>query len=257
MLNRMARTLLASAEKAADPPLLMTDDGILSPVRTEPGGINIVRPQPGGGVPLSYLENRARMDIPMERFATVKQQVQAAFYHQLLQTFDDPRMSATQVLELSSRTAQLIGPMIFRLQTELLEPLLQRVTGIGMRAGILPEPDEGMGLSPRIRYVSPAARAQQNSDVQSIMGLTNTVMQWAQLNPDVLDMLDMDKATRELGEAFGNASSVLRSPDEVEEIRAAKAQAAEEQQQMEEMKGSAEAVGKVAPALQALQGGAA
>lgn len=255
MLNRMARTLLASAEKAADPPLLMTDDGILSPVRTEPGGINIVRPQPGGGVPLSYLENRARMDIPMERFETVKAQVQAAFYHQLLQTFDDPRMSATQVLELSSRTAQLIGPMIFRLQTELLEPLIQRVVGIGMRNGFLPDSPEELELSPKIRYVSPAARAQQNSDVQSIMGLTNTVMQWAQLNPDVLDLIDMDKAARELGEAFGNAGTVLRSNEEVEMIRQARAQAVEQQQQMEQVQGEAEVLNKMGPMLQAVPEG--
>ena len=257
MLNRMARTLLASAEKAADPPILMTDDGILSPVRTEPGGINIVRPQPGGGVPLSYLENRARMDIPMERFQTVKSQVQAAFYHQLLETFDDPRMSATQGLELSSRTAQLIGPMIFRLQTELLEPMLARVAGLGIRSGILPPPPEELGAMPQIRYVSPAARAQQNSDVQSIMGLTNTLMQWSQLNPDILDNIDMDKAARELGEAFGNASAILRPIAEIQEIRAAKNEAQQREQQMQELTQGAEAAGKAAPMLEMLQGGGA
>src|SRR3546814_4077959 len=43
MLNEMSRTVLKAAQKAVDPPLMVADDGVLMPLRTHPGGINVVR----------------------------------------------------------------------------------------------------------------------------------------------------------------------------------------------------------------------
>ena len=49
MLNQMSRTILVSAQKAADPPLLITNEAVLSGIRTFPGGTNIVQQLFGQG----------------------------------------------------------------------------------------------------------------------------------------------------------------------------------------------------------------
>lgn len=256
MLNRMARTLLVAAEKATDPPMLVVDDGVLSPVRTQPGGVNVVRAAPGGQEPLRYLENRARPDLSQERFQAVREQVQGHFYNELIQTFSDPRMTATQVLELSARTAQRIGPMLFRLQVELLEPMITRIVGLADRGGyFLPKPAAMEGMPIRVDYVSPAAKAQLNSDVQGILTAMDTAMQWGQVWPDVIDNVDHDEAYRQLVHALGDTSKILRPNREVADIRATKNAEAERAEQMAQMSEMAQAAGKAAPALQAITGG--
>ncbi len=259
MLNRMARTLLVAAEKAASPTLLVEDDGVMSPTATHPDSVIVTRASVTGREPVKYLENRSRPEISQERYQSTRQQVRDHFHSELLQgQLDDPRMTATQVLELSARTAQRIGPMIFRMQTELLEPLVERVFGLAMRAGLYdPVPETLQGTRTRVEYVSPAALAQLNSDVQNIMGVVDTAMNWSQVNPDVLDKVDFDMGLDRVAQALGEASNILRPKREVALIREAKAEAAEEAKEQEDLAALAKGAGQAAPALQVLQGGAA
>ena len=67
----------------------------------------------------------------------------------------------------------------------------------------------------------------------------------------------MDRAARELGEAFGNAANILRPQSQIAEIRQAKNEAAQQQQNQEQMSAEADAAGKVAPLLEMMQGGGA
>jgi len=256
VLNRMQRTKLIAAEKASDPPLLVHDDGMISPVRTQPAGQNIIRSLPGGAPALQYLESRARVDITDNAIAAHQEQIRGFFFHELIQgNIDDPRMSATQVLELSGKTARRIGPMLFRLQVQWLEPVITRVFGLMSRAGMFPEPPELIrGHNIRIDYVSPASRAQQNSEVQSLMGVFGAGIEWSQVNPDVLDNLDFDKGLRALSDAFPGVMDVIRTNQDVRRIRDAKNQAAQEAAQQEQASREMESLGKAAPALQALQG---
>ncbi len=259
MLNRMARTLLVAAEKATDPTLLVEDDGVMSPTRTHPGSVMVTRASVTGREPVRFLQNTSRPDISQERYQSTRQQVRDHFHSELLQgTLDDPRMTATQVLELSARTAQRIGPMIFRMQTELLEPLVERVFGLAMRAGLYDPIPEGLaGTQTRVEYVSPAALAQLNSDVQNIMGVVDTAMNWSQVNQDILDKVDFDRALERVSQALGEAANIMRPDREVATIRQARADAAEEAQEQEELAALAKGAGQAAPALEAIQGGAA
>ena len=259
MLNRMARTLLVAAEKATAPTLLVEDDGVMSPTATHPDSVIITRSSVTGREPVRFLQNTARPDISQERYQSTRQQVRDHFHSELLQgTLDDPRMTATQVLELSARTAQRIGPMIFRMQTELLEPLVERVFGLAMRAGLYDPVPEGLaGTQTRVEYVSPAALAQLNSDVQNIMGVVDTAMNWSEVNLDILDKVDFDRALERVSQALGEAANIMRPDREVATIRQARADAAEDAQEQEQLAALAKGAGQAAPALEAIQGGAA
>lgn len=51
-INQMSRTTLAAAQKLVDPPMMMPDDGFLTPLRRADGGLNYRRRLPARLWPL-------------------------------------------------------------------------------------------------------------------------------------------------------------------------------------------------------------
>ncbi len=224
MLNEMSKTVLKAAQKAVDPPLLVADDGVIMPLRTQPGGVNVVRAGALTHDPLRPLRNEARIDIGLEMMEQRRTAVRNAFHYGVLQLFQDPRMSATQVLQLVTEMQRLMGPMLGRQQSELLEPMIERVFGILHRAGVFPPPPPALaGQAIRIDYVSPIARAQQSGEAQAVLRTLEAAQSFAMLDPRVADNLDADAGLRAVAEATGAPARLLRSEADVAGLRQARA----------------------------------
>jgi len=257
MLNEMMKVTLKAAQKAVDPPLLVDHDGVLGTnLRVEPGAtIPIDMTTALLNPPVQALESRMRFDIASATIQGTRDAVKNAFRHQLIEMIRDPRMTATQVLELSAQIQRLLAPVLGRLQTELLEPIVERLYAIEIRAGrIPPPPPEIAGAPLRIDYTSPIARAQKSSDARAIVDFFTIVTNMSQVDQSVLDVADMDTGARNIAESLGVPPTVVRTRAEVEERRAAQAEILEEQQALSQMGEVATAAGKVAPLLQ--EGGA-
>lgn len=111
-------------------------------------------------------------------------------------------------------------------------PLVERCFGIAFRAGIFSEAPESLQQKYiSIKYVSPMARAQKFDEVTAISNFVQMTMQNSQVNQEVLDNIDFDKATRFTGEALGVPAQVVRTEQEVAEIRQQRMEA--EQQAMQ------------------------
>src|SRR3546814_6072789 len=142
---------------------MVADDGVLKTLRTHPGVINVVRAGALSNDPLRPLPAPQRIDIGLEMMEQRREAVRSAFHYSLLQMFQDPRMTATQVLQLVQEMQRLMGPMLARQQAELLEPMIERVFAILSRARLRPPPPPALaGRSLRVDYVSPIARAQKS-----------------------------------------------------------------------------------------------
>lgn len=221
MLNEMSKTTLKAAQKAVDPPLLIADDGVVMPLRTQPGGINVVRAGALSSDPLRPLPVAPRVDIGLDMMEQRRDAVRAAFHFNLLQLFQDPRMTATQVLQLVQEMQRLMGPMLGRQQAELLEPMIERVYGILLRAGALPPmPAALAGVALRVDHVSPIARAQKAGDAQAVLRTLEAAEAMAALDPAVTDLIDPDAGLRLIAEANGMPARSLRSAEEVAALRA-------------------------------------
>jgi len=224
MLNEMSKTTLKAAQKAVDPPLLIADDGVVMPLRTQPGGINVVRAGALSQDPLRPLPAAPRIDIGLEMMEQRREAVRAAFHHSLLQLFQDPRMTATQVLQLVQEMQRLLGPMLGRQQAELLEPMIERVFGILLRTGALPPvPDMLAGVPLRVDHVSPIARAQKAGDAQAVLRTLEAAQAMAALDPQVTDLIDPDAGLRLIAEANGIPAKALRAAEDVAALRALRA----------------------------------
>jgi len=130
--------------------------------------------------------------------------------------------------------------------------MIERVFGILLRAGRFPDPPELLaGQNIRVEYVSPVARAQKESEVQAIIDTALTGGALAQLDPNVLDNIDLDSGYREIMRLRGVFPGLVRAPREVINLRNVRAEQAQQAQQMQQDMAAAEMVAKVTPALTA------
>ena len=93
-----------------------------------------------------------------------------------------------------------------------------------------PEVIEGTKID--VEYVGPLARSQRMEESLAIDRLYQLAMQVGQIDPTIMDNIDHDEAVRMRGKLLGVPKTVMRGTDEVLEIRQARAQQQQIQQQM-------------------------
>jgi hypothetical protein len=251
MLNKMSETTIRAAQKQVDPPLMVPDDGFMLPIRTVPGGLNFYRS--GTRDRLEPLNIGANNPLGLSMEEQRRTAIRSAFFVDQLIMGEGPQMTATEVIQRTEEKMRLLGPVLGRLQAELLQPLINRVFNILVRQQAFPPaPDNLKELDLDIEYVSPLAKAQRSGDVQSVMRLFELIGPMGQLDPGVFDYMDTDGMVKYLIKVLGVPASVVRGEDEVYQVRTERAQQQAQQQQMAEMAQMAEAAGNAAPALNAV-----
>jgi hypothetical protein len=232
MLNVMSRTVIRAAQKVADPPMLLPDDGVIMPVRTTPGGINYGGIDARGTVMMRALENNARIDISLEMMEQRRTTIRTAFLNALFQTAETVEKTATQVLKEDAENMLLINPTLGRQQGEYLGPMIIRVFGLKLRAGEIPPPPRTIqGREFDVEYTSPAASAQRAQELLGISRTYQVLAPFAATTPDLLDNFDTDEIGRGVAELNGMSPRFIRAVRQVEAIRAARAKIVEEERE--------------------------
>lgn len=250
MLNEMNRTVIRAGHKAVDPPILTVEDGALSAFDMRPGAVNPGGLGPNGEELAKPFQSGARLDIGAELMDRKAQVINEAFYITLFQILvDNPRMTATEVLERAAEKGMLLGPLAGRDQSEFLGPMVERELDLLARAGRLPQMPEALleaGGEYKIEYEGPLARAQKSQDGVAIMRTLEGVMPLVATNPEVLDNYDLDQISRSLGEINGMPSKLLRSTDAVAKMRDDRSQQQDVAEMVNAAPGMARAVRDVA-----------
>jgi len=170
---------------------------------------------------LSVREHEARID--------------SAFYADLwlsLTSTSRTQITAREVAERHEEKMLQLGPVLERLQDELLDPLVDRAFGILLRSGQLPEPPEEIqGQDLRVEYVSILSQAQKLIGTTGVERLAGFVAQTAQVDPGVLDLVDTEAMVRGYADMLGTPATMLRDADEVAQLRAQRAAQEQAQQQ--------------------------
>ena len=165
-------------------------------------------------------------------------------------------MTATEVIQRTEEKMRLLGPVLGRLQAELLQPLINRCFAILSRQKkFVPPPESLRGGDIDIEYVSPLAKAQRSGDVQSVMQMFEFLAPLMQLDPSVVDYLDMDGLAQHVIKVTGTPAVVTRGEGEVAELRQQRAAQQAQQQEMMMLQQAAQAAGQAAPALKEIRQG--
>jgi hypothetical protein len=250
MLNEMSKTTIKSAQKQVDPPLLVPDDGFMLPVRTVPGGLNFYRA--GTRDRIEPLNIGANTPLGLNMEEQRRNSIRNAFYVNQLMMQSGPQMTATEVIQRNEEKMRLLGPVLGRLQSELLKPLIDRAFALILRKNLFrPAPEFLAGQDIEIEYVSPLAKAQKSTELSSIMRAIEILGSLSNVAP-VFDHINMDKLVRHLTDIVGVPQKILKPQSELNAERQQAAQQQEQMQQMQQVQQLAEAGGKVAPLAKAL-----
>jgi hypothetical protein len=250
MLNEMSKTTIKAAQKQVDPPLLVPDDGFLLPVRTVPGGLNFYRS--GTRDRIEPLNIGANNPLGLNMEEQRRNSIRAVFYVNQLMLQDGPQMTATEVIQRNEEKMRLLGPVLGRLQSELLKPLIDRVFNILLRNNQLPAAPEFLsGQDIEIEYVSPLAKAQKSTELQSIMRAIEILGSLANVAP-VFDYVNFDNLVKHLADIVGVPQKILKSQSQVNTERQQAQQQQQEQMQMQQLQQVAKAGGDIAPLAKAL-----
>jgi len=246
MINKMDETVLKGAQKTVDPPLQVSDDGVMLPLDTTPGGLNYVRP---GADPIRPFLNDARIDFGFQVLSERRARIREGFFIDQLQLNQGPQMTATEVLQRTEEKMRLLGPMLGRQQNELLRPLIDRTMAIMVRKGLIrPQPDilKEKGVEKLdVQYASTIARAQRVADAQNITRAIELAAPFMQADPTVLDNINGDEALRVIMRIFGVSQRLIRDKKERDQIRADRAKVQQDQAEQQEAQANADVVQKV------------
>jgi hypothetical protein len=250
MLNEMSKTTIKAAQKQVDPPLLVPDDGFLLPVRTVPGGLNFYRSGTRDRIePLNIgANNPLGLNMEEQRRTAIRN----VFYVDQLLLQQGPQMTATEVIQRNEEKMRLLGPVLGRLQSELLKPMIDRCFAILLRNNQFAQAPEFLsGQDIEIEYVSPLAKAQKSTELISITRAIEILGSLANVAP-VFDYINFDALVKHIADLVGVPQKVLKLQSQVNAEREQQAELAEQQAQMQQMQQVADAGGKIAPLAKAL-----
>jgi len=250
MLNEMSKTTIKAAQKQVDPPLLVPDDGFLLPVRTVPGGLNFYRSGTRDRIePLNIgANNPLGLNMEEQRRTAIRN----VFYVDQLMLQQGPQMTATEVIQRNEEKMRLLGPVLGRLQSELLKPMIDRCFAILLRNNQFSQAPEFLsGQDIEIEYVSPLAKAQKGTELSSITRAIEILGSLANVAP-VFDYINFDALVKHVADLVGVPQKVLKLQSQVNAEREQAAQQQQQMAQMQQLQQVAKAGGDIAPLAKAL-----
>lgn len=234
------------------PPLQVPTSMKNRDVEILPGGISYVDTAgPNSGIRTAF-EVNIDLSHLLEDIRDVRGRIEGTFYADLflmLANQSDTRMTATEVAERHEEKLLMLGPVLERLQNELLDPLIEMTFDQIMEAGIMPPPPEELqGHDINVELVSMLAQAQRAVATNSIDRFVGNLGAVAQFKPEVLDKFDADKWADIYAESLGLDPQIIVPADQVEALRQQRAKAQQQAQQTALMNQGADTAQKLAAA---------
>jgi hypothetical protein len=161
----------------------------------------------------------------------VRDRIRSSYYADLFMMLANDTRSGITAYEVAERHEEkllMLGPVLERLQNELLSPLIDTAFAYANKAGILSTPPQELeGMELKVEFISVLAQAQRAVAAQGVDRLLGTVGNLAQFKPEVLDKIDFDQVVDDYSDMYGVNPKIVIPDDKVAEIRAQRAQAAQ------------------------------
>lgn len=231
-VNEQKKTVLRSGQKAVDPPVLLTEEGLLEAFNLRSGALNY-----GGlndqGTPLAVPFNTgAKVELGIELMAMEQQAINNAFMVSLFQILaEKPNMTATEVMARLQEKAELLSPTTGRLEAEDLGPIIEREIDILAHQSAtrwiideMPDALRERGGAYKPVYTGPLSRARRAGEALAITRTYESAAVIGSVDPDALLVLDAAGSVRELAEINGMPAKLVRPVEQVDQLKAQRQQ---------------------------------
>ena len=250
------------AEIGVDPRTLVPTT-MIDEVDYRAGGETPFDPNQPNAKPEEWM-TQGRYDIGKDRVEGKQKFIRDCFHNELFQMFQnlEREITATQTMAMMEEKLDAISPTFGRIVSELLDPTLTRVFSILFRAGVFPEPPaeafvqtmNGFELPlPEVAYTSKLALALKAKENGSLNDTIATLMPLAEVDPTIMDVFNLDTISRDVAHNFSLPHRWMKDAEEVAQIRAARAEAQQAQEQAALLQAGAKAAADIGKAPKQLQ----
>ena len=255
-LQQEVRRKAQAIDKTVNPPMVADIQLKNQPASLLPGGTTYLAGmmQTGNaGFAPAYGNWKPGIGEISEDLNEIRQRIRTIFFNDLFQVISQfqtrSNVSATEIDARRSEAMVMLGPVLERIQYELLDPIIDRVFSVMARAGIIPPPPaEIAGQNIDIEYVSMLLTAQLASATSGIERTLQLAGGLVGVDPGVMDNLDLDFAIAKYSSLMNNDPRLIRSPEQLQQIR----QQRQQQQQQEQQLQQAERASKLAAGAKSL-----
>lgn len=219
---------------------------------------------PGGVIPYSNAQQAQQIrsaymvDLDLNSILVdiqdVRQRINEAFYRDifmLMVNSTDKTMTATEVTERHEEKMLLMGPVLERLNAEMLDPLINIVFNKLVQADLLPPlPEDLQGQQLNVEFISILAQAQKAISTNSVDRMFSVLGNLAGMKPDIVDNVDLDFWPQWYADALGVDPRFIVSGKKVAVIREQRAQAEQQAAAMEQLQGATQAAKNMGMSMQ-------
>jgi len=229
----------------------------LSALDRLPGSYNPVAAGTNATVaPLYDLRSFSVQEAILQQQA-LENRISRTFYADLflmMTGLDRRDITATEIQERHEEKLLMLGPVLTRLNEELLNPVIDRTFNLVVRdclpawqrgePGLLPPPPpELSGADLKVEYLSSLQQAARATGVLAVQRLAQFVGGLAPFAPDAVAKFDAAQAVDDVAERLGVSPRIVRSDEDVAQIHQRQEEQAQQAQQLQMMQGAAQAAG--------------
>ncbi len=222
-LQAMGETILVAGQRAADPPLMVPEDGAFNEINTFPGGISYYSADSAAALngrnPFFPLITGANLPITRDMQSDTRTQVMNAFFKNILNLpVGGPEMTATEIIQRKDEFIREVGPVFGIFETDYNQPMAERAFNTMLRnGGFLPVPEILAGQEIKFNFELPVTKVRKQVIAAAARQWALEQMEFAQTDPSHAHIVNKEALARFSHEALGLPIEIITSKSQYEE----------------------------------------
>lgn len=233
------RRMMQAIEKGVNPPMVAPTAMKQSKTSILPGDVSYVDTRDNQNSFRPAHEVNINIQHLYMKQQEVQRRIQRAYFEDLflmLANSTRREITAREIEERHEEKLLALGPVLEQLNQDLLDPLIEIVFMLCLRQGLLPPPPQELqGMELKVEYISIMAQAQKLVGISGIERFAGFAQGVIAVVPDALDKIDADQMLDVYADAVAIAPNIVRSDDEVAQIRNQRAQQAAMQNRLTQL----------------------
>lgn len=216
MSNSMHYSNAMAAHKMVEPPITYPE-GLYQQLDLSPRAINAKAPSTTNEE-AKPIHTVTSLPVALEMSDRVVESINQIFYTDLFKMLMNRRnMTATEVQELVSEKAPLLGPAMGRILNSMLSRIIEFTLKTAIAKKVIPPPPKGLETIDVV-YTSYLSKAQHSAEVRSVISFFQVIQPLMQVMPEVALVVDMKAGLKDIADKMAVPPSIIRSDEEIAKL---------------------------------------